>query len=81
MTQSKNDKQEWTEIVIRTVMRAAIPFGDFHSRSAIQYAKEISEFLEVYGMEVRTIPGRDPNAIKLAIEYLDNNDPPERPVA
>lgn len=57
-------------------MRAAIPVDDPESRKAIQYVKEMAEFMEEFGVEIRASKGYSEDSINLAIAYMDQNDPP-----
>lgn len=73
---NKTPSDEWEITVFRTVMRAAIPIEDFGSRMAVQYAREMAEFLTSFGLRIVPAEGYDPDTIRLAIKYMDANDPP-----
>ena len=75
-TERKTPERLWKEMVLRTVMRAAIPIDDPKSRGAIQYANEMAEFMEQFGVEIRASSRHSKDRIKLAIAYMDQNDPP-----
>lgn len=67
---------QFSQTVIQAMMRAAIPTDDIGSRGAIQYAQEMAEFLVSFGFVLRPLPGRDPSAIKVALDYMNEVDPP-----
>lgn len=64
------------EDMVRLLLRSAIPTSDIGSRGAIQYAKEIAEFMVFYGIEFCANKHYDPMRIVASLHDLDTNDPP-----
>ena len=69
---------EWQEAILRAIMRSAIPVEDVMSRGALKYVHEIVDFFETFHVELKPLDDHDPDTLRIATAWLDEEDHPLR---